>query len=255
MSWNYSDNEYLKLYRKFVGWEWYQDVSTKVLFLHCLLRANWKPGSWHGVPYEAGQFITSLPKLSEETGLSIKQVRTALKHLKGSGEVADKGQANFRIITVKNWDRYQQRGRLSDSQRADEGQAKGNRYKKIRSKEGKNIYFVAVQERWNTLPQPISKVKKIADGTTRQERLQDLIDTYGQDTVLEAIENIKRSGFLQGNGENGWVISFDWFLDPEHFQKVLEGNYTDKVGQEPEPEEDSWDRMWRLYRESENQAG
>ena len=255
MSWNYSDNEYLKLYRKTLGWGWYTDVSTKVLFFHCLLRANWKAGTWKGIPYEAGQFITSIKSLSEETGLTVKQVRTALKNLKMTGEVASKGHSKYSVITVKNWDRYQSEGTQKGKQGASKGQTEGNRYKKIRSKEGKNIYFVAVQEKWNTLPQPISKVKRIAEGTVRHERLQDLVDIHGDDTVLEAIENIKRSGFLQGNGENGWVISFDWFLDPEHFQKVLEGNYTDKAEQETEPEEDSWDRMWRLYRENENQAG
>lgn len=255
MSWNYSDNEYLKLYRKFVGWEWYQNVPTKVLFFHCLLRANWKAGSWQGVKYEPGQFITSLNKLSEETGLTVDQVRTALEHLVSTGEITNKSQSKYRIITVKNWGKYQVDPKQNPKQIPDRSQTNPNRYKKIRSKEGKNIYFVAVQEKWNTLPQPISKVKRIAEGTVRHERLQDLVDIHGEDTVLEAIENIKRSGFLQGKGENGWVISFDWFVDPEHFQKVLEGNYTDKSEQETEPEEDSWDRMWRMYRENENQAG
>lgn len=182
MAWNYSDNEYLKLYRKFVGWEWYQDVSTKVLFLHCLLRANWKPGSWHGVPYAAGQFITSLPKLSEETGLSIKQVRTALKHLKGSGEVADEGQANFRIITVKNWDRYQQKGRLSVSQTADEGQAKGSRYKKVISKEDKKYM-------------PPAKID---------------IETYAD---LRGFKNVDVDAFMDYNESLGWKMEWHRALD------------------------------------------
>ena len=137
MAWNYTDNEYLKLYRKFVGWEWYQDVNTKVLFLHCLLRANWKAGSWMGIHYEAGQFVTSLSSLASETGLTVKQVRTALKHLKGSGEVADLRQANFRIITVKNWNRYQTEGKPTGKPGANQGQTLGNRYKKVRSIEDK----------------------------------------------------------------------------------------------------------------------
>ena len=140
MAWNYTDTEYLKLYRKFVGWEWYQDINTKVLFVHCLLRANWKPGSWHGIEYKAGQFITSLPQLAKETGLSVMQVRTALKHLKLTGEVTDLQQANFRIITVKNWDRYQADNRPFNSPLTGNQQAVNSRYKKIRSKEDKNMY-------------------------------------------------------------------------------------------------------------------
>ena len=55
--WEYTDTEYIKLFRKMLNWEWYTDVNTKVLFLHCLLKANWKDGSWHGHKYKRGQFI------------------------------------------------------------------------------------------------------------------------------------------------------------------------------------------------------
>ena len=48
---------------------------------------------------------------------------------------------------------------------------------------------------------------------------------YGKDAVLEAIENIKTSDFLQGKVKNDWTITFDWFVLPSNFPKVLEGNY------------------------------
>lgn len=112
---------FIKLHRKLLDWEWYDDANTKILFLHCLLRANWDSGSWHGIKYQPGQFITSLPSLSEETGLTIKQVRTALAHLKKTGEVADKTYSKFRVITVNNWVGYQVEGR----QGAGKGQARG----------------------------------------------------------------------------------------------------------------------------------
>ncbi|MEE1162755.1 MAG: hypothetical protein UHU21_03580 [Lachnospiraceae bacterium] len=116
--WEYSNTEYIKLFRKMLNWEWYTDINTKVLFLHCLLKANWKDGSWHGVPYKRGQFITSLPTLADETGLTIKQVRTALSHLKRTGEVADKTYSKFRIITVLSYDSFQATGRQKGRQGA-----------------------------------------------------------------------------------------------------------------------------------------
>jgi hypothetical protein len=143
--WNYSDNEFIKIYRKLLNWEWYTDVNTKVLFLHCLLKANWKDGSWRGYKYKRGQFITSLPSLARETGLTIKQVRTALKHLKQTGEVADWHDSRIRIITVLSYDDYQDRGRPTGSQKAGKGQTKGRQgaadirtYKNI--KENKEEY-------------------------------------------------------------------------------------------------------------------
>lgn len=105
--WEYTDTEYIKLFRKMLNWEWYTDVNTKVLFLHCLLKANWKDGSWHGHAYKRGQFITSLKSLSKETGLTIQQVRTALDHLKSTGELTSTEYPKFRVITVVYYDLFQ----------------------------------------------------------------------------------------------------------------------------------------------------
>lgn len=114
---------YIKLYRKMLDWEWYDDINTKVLFLHCLLKANWKPTSWHGQTIEAGQFITSLATLAEETCLSISQVRTALDHLISTGEVASKSQSKNRIITINNWVEYQAVDKQPRKQVASKSQA------------------------------------------------------------------------------------------------------------------------------------
>lgn len=116
---------FIKICRKMLDWEWYDDVNTCRLFIHCLLRANYKSGSWHGIEYEPGQFITSLQTLANETHLTVKQVRVALDHLKRTGEVADLRQSNYRIITVNNWNVYQTEGKPKGKQRADQGQTEG----------------------------------------------------------------------------------------------------------------------------------
>ena len=107
---------FIYLHRKMLDWEWYDDINTCRVFLHCLFRANWKPCKWHGVDIEPGQFITSLQNLAVETGLSVRQIRTALDHLISTGEVTSKSQSKFRIITVNNWDRYQASDKQVDKQ-------------------------------------------------------------------------------------------------------------------------------------------
>lgn len=115
MAWQYSPKEFIKVYRKFMEWEWYTDINTKTLFLHCLLRANWKEGSWMGINYLPGEFITSLPTLSLESGLTVQQVRTSLNKLISTGELTSKSTDSVtgkkltkcRIITVNNWNEYQ----------------------------------------------------------------------------------------------------------------------------------------------------
>ena len=144
MKMEYSDNEFVKLNRKILNWEWYSDNNTRSVFIHCLLKANWKAGRWKGVAYERGQFITSLASLSKELGISVKQVRTALKHLEETKEVANKSFSKYRIITVVKYDEYQSKGKAKGKQGAIKGQAKGKQgatdirtYKKY--KEIKNI--------------------------------------------------------------------------------------------------------------------
>ena len=118
MSYSTNENAYIKVYRKLLNWEWYTDINVKILFLHCLLKANWKPGRWKGISYESGEFITSLPSLAKETGLSVCQVRTALIKLKSTGEVTDratgKNEPKGRVITVLKWHLYQGSDRISD---------------------------------------------------------------------------------------------------------------------------------------------
>ena len=55
---------WIKLHRKFLKWEWYDDINTSRFFLHCLFRANHKDKKWRGTMIKRGQFISSLSKLA-----------------------------------------------------------------------------------------------------------------------------------------------------------------------------------------------
>ena len=109
---------YIALFRQFIEWEWFTDVNTCHLFIYCLLRANHKNTNWKGVNLKKGQFVTSYSSLSEATGLTYKQVRLGIDKLKRTGEVAHEGHTSYSIITIKNWDKFQEKGRQEGSQRA-----------------------------------------------------------------------------------------------------------------------------------------
>ena len=100
---------WIKLHRKLLEWEWYDDSKTKSFFIHCLLKANFETKRWHGFTIPAGAFVTSLSKLNEETGLSIAEIRTCIAKLTKSGEI-EKAPVNhklFTLIKVCNYDFYQ----------------------------------------------------------------------------------------------------------------------------------------------------
>ncbi len=85
-----------------------------------------------------------------------------------------------------------------------------------------------ITKQWNSLAQyGIKPVNSINQKTKRYDMLKARVRMYGVDKVLEAMENIKNSAFLCGNNKNGWAITFDWFVRPNNFIKVLEGNYAD----------------------------
>ena len=114
---------FILLHRKITEWEWYQNPNTFRVFLHCLLMANFTDARFEGQEVKRGQFVTSLPSLSKQTKLSIQQVRTALDHLKSTGEITDRIFPKFRIITVIKYNDYQQDNRQNNSQSTGNQQA------------------------------------------------------------------------------------------------------------------------------------
>lgn len=120
---------FVSIDRKIINWEWYKDTNTKALFLHLLFIANWKDGRFKGYEVPRGSVITSIAHLSQDTGLSRKAVRTALKHLQMTHEVAIKGTNKFSLITIEKYGFYQDpnndRGTQKGTQRASKGQARG----------------------------------------------------------------------------------------------------------------------------------
>lgn len=81
-----------------------------------------------------------------------------------------------------------------------------------------------VIDAWNAIG--AKQIRVIVENTDRHTWLKTRIRDYGLDSVLEAIENVKHSDFLMGRTKEGFNITFDWFIRPNNFPKVLDGNYT-----------------------------
>lgn len=82
-----------------------------------------------------------------------------------------------------------------------------------------------VVEAWNSLG--INPIMKITGSSTRGGMLRARISEYGVDAVINAIAQINDSSFLKGQNKSGWTVSFDWFVRPNNFLKVMEGRYSD----------------------------
>ena len=192
---------FIKIDKKILEWEWYKDEHTKNFFFHCLLKANWKEGRFKGMTIERGQFVASLPVLSDELSLTVNEIRTAIKHLKITGEITVKVYQKFSVFTVVNYDLYQcesqaesqtNHRQITDKSQADNRQITGksqpiNRLlttieeekeykedKKERKEEGKNI---------NT--PPISPSKRRGDKKTGVLKKEPVV-YYPNDELLDS---------------------------------------------------------------------
>lgn len=121
---------YIKLHRKLLEWEWYNDISTKTVFIHLLLTAQLKKTSFQGYEIPKGSRVCSYQKLAEETGLSVQNVRTAINHLKSTGELTISKTPKFSIISIKNWSKYQEGNKVSNNQPTSNQQHNKNKRKK-----------------------------------------------------------------------------------------------------------------------------
>ena len=107
-------------------WEWYDDKNAKILFLHLLILANHKDKKWRGITINRGQVLTSLESLSLDIGLSVQQIRTSLTKLISTNEITNKSTSKNRMITINNYNRYQDNNKQDNKLVTNEQQA-GNK--------------------------------------------------------------------------------------------------------------------------------
>ncbi len=82
---------------------------------------------------------------------------------------------------------------------------------------------------WNNLAEELglSKIKMLTD--KRKRKLDVLLKKYSIEEIIEAMEKIKESDFLQGKTSD-WQMTFDDFVEERKFLKLLEDGYRNKNG-------------------------
>ena len=68
---------------------------------------NYEDKNWRDIIIKRGQRVASYETLAKELKLSVRQIRTAIKHLKTTGEMTHDKKANFSVVTVNNYDKFQ----------------------------------------------------------------------------------------------------------------------------------------------------
>lgn len=115
----------MKIYRKFLEWQWFGDSKMVQLFVYLLLSAAVEEKKWRNITIGRGQLVITRKELSETLQVSEKNVRTCLDRLEECGVIERKATNKFTIVTICKYEDYQ----VSDkAQRPTNGQQTANNW-------------------------------------------------------------------------------------------------------------------------------
>jgi len=210
---------WIKIHRKFLDWEWFNKSEAVHLFIYLLLKANHKDASWQGMDIKRGQFISSLGKISAETGISIQTIRTLLNKFEKTNEIIVKSTNKNSLITICKYDCYQDETEetnkpLTNKQQTTNKQLTTNKNNK-KEKNEKELLL----DKWVAYRKQIKK--PIQEAT--------------QETILNKMQNFteEECKFVINNSiENGWQGLF-WDKLPKHEEELSDDmkayNYVQKM--------------------------
>ena len=121
---------YITLSRKILDWRWFKKPKTAHIFIYLLLAANFENHDFEDTIIKRGQYACTQERLSAETGLTLKEVRTALDSLKKTGDISIDTSRGYSIITISEYERYASaatEGQNNGEEKAEKGQNNGGR--------------------------------------------------------------------------------------------------------------------------------
>lgn len=111
---------YIKLWRKTLDSSIWENHNLFRFWVWCLLRASHQGKEvlvgFQKITLNPGQFVFGLHKAAQETGLSPRQSRTCINALKIMENLTIKSTNKYSIISIINWDSYQQTENINDNQ-------------------------------------------------------------------------------------------------------------------------------------------
>lgn len=222
------DNGWIKLERQIINWRWFKDGNTFHLFLYLLLKANITDADFENITIKRGQLVTSRKRLANALGLSERNIRTSLNHLKSTNEVTIRATPKFTIITIVNYDLYQSTDQQTD-QRPTNYRPQYKKDKKEKdyimsscADSESRFDYQKVVDSYNKICVSLPKVKKITDSRRKQiKRAKKEIDSIGEsfESLFRAVE---ANDFYSGRDGKWKGCSFDWVIKSGNIIKIFE---------------------------------
>ncbi len=154
------------------------------LFIRLLLKANHKDSTWRGIEIKRGQLVTGLHSLANQTGIPVQRLRTCLSRLERGGEISRKSTNKFTIITICNFNKYQEKPeekqQTNNNQTTNNQQQRKNNKNKNTSPEEDHRFM----EFWSRYPRKTKRPdayrawKKHNCGKSRLEEVMSSLNIY-----------------------------------------------------------------------------
>lgn len=184
-----------------------------------------------------GQLLTGRKVISKKFNISESKVQRILKTFEIEQQIKQQSSTQNRLITILKWDLYQkdeqQNGQRVNNERTTSEQRVNTNNNVNNDNNANNEIKINIADSiqniinsWNDLN--LTQIKTINPNTNRFKLLNTRLREYGESEIIKAINLIKECPFLLGQSQGGWIITFDWFIKPNNFVKVLEGTYKGK---------------------------
>lgn len=205
-------------------WEWYENTNVFRLFYHCLLHTNLEDKRYCGKEIKAGQFVSSIPRISAETGLTESQVRTALKKLKDTGYLSTKSTNKYTIYTVFDYEKYIDCGQVVEATAKVENGTKmeqtEEKAKETCEKSNKKAINECFERLWKKYP---SKKGKGQVSDTKKKVLYQIGEEHIQRALKRYLDGLEKDASWRKpqNGSTFFNSGYIDYLD-ENYEKPPE---------------------------------
>ena len=105
---------WIKVPRRLLEWEWFNDKQTLQLFLYLSLSANVSDRRWCGIEVKRGQLITSINSIcadlknaKEKQPTTVQSIRTCLDRLEKAGAIKREATNKYTVITICNYGAFE----------------------------------------------------------------------------------------------------------------------------------------------------
>ena len=221
---------WLKLYRSILDSAVFQDAEILKVWIWLLCNVAFEQHDTicycKVIHLKPGQIATGRKKIAQCTDLNENKVYMALNALKSLGNIEIKATNKYSIITVVNWDKYQEENgkRTSSEQQTnsktttEEQHPNNKRTHHKKGNNGKNekeIYMCPFFDRaWELFP------NKKGKSAVSKKAMRDLAEA-GEAVVIDAIENYKAEIQRKGTEEK-YILHGSTFFNGRWRDYVVE---------------------------------